>query len=202
MSEHAGTAAAVPVHPEPVAGRPDELRWVVPAGVLPPGRVRAAPGPLGVLLGSGVLADGLVERAAVWLRLTAGSWRERGAEVRAALQQALLDPAGWRVDPPDDAALARVVADVLAGTTGDYVRSHGGRLDVAEVTDGVVVLDLSGTCEHCPAAGLTLHARVEAAVRDRWPDLVGLREVTGTADAHDPEDARAALARWLRLGRG
>ena len=194
-------AARVPVHPEPVTDRDDEIRWVVPAGILPPGPVRSAPGRLGELLASGVLVDALAERAALWLRLTDGTWRARGAEVRTALQEALLEPAGWVVEAPDDAGLTRVTDDVLAGTVGDYIRSHGGRIAVSSVHDGAVELDLDGTCEHCPAAGLTLHARVETAVRERWPDLVGVRDVAGRADGHDPDDARAALARWLRLGR-
>ena len=197
----AGAAARVPVHPEPVAGRADEIRWVVPAGILPPGLVRTAPGRLGELLASGALVEALAERAALWLRLTDGTWRARGAEVRTALQEALLEPAGWVVDAPDDAGLTRVTDDVLSGTVGDYIRSHGGGIAVSTVRDGVVELDLDGTCEHCPAAGLTLHARVESAVRDRWPDLDAVRDAAGRADGHDPEDARAALARWLRLGR-
>jgi Fe/S biogenesis protein NfuA len=194
-------ARRVPVHPEPVAGRPDVLRWVVPADTLPTGVVRRAPGRLGALLDAGELTDGLAERAALWLRLTRGSWSERGAEVRGALQEALLDAAAWELDAPDDAGLQQVTEDVLSGPVGDYVRSHGGRIGVAVVRDGVVEVDLAGTCEHCPAAGLTLHARIESAVRERWPALVAVRDVTGAADRHDPADARAALSRWLRLGR-
>lgn len=181
----------MPVHPEPVADRPDLLRWVVPAGTLPPGAVRWAPGRLGELLADGELADALAEHAALWLRLTEGSWSERGAEVRAALQEALLDPSGWAVDAPDDTGLRLVVEDVLNGPVGDYIRSHGGRIDVAVVRDGAVELDLTGSCGHCPAAGLTLHARIESAVRERWPDLVAVRDVTGRADHHKPMDARA-----------
>lgn len=201
-AERGAEARRVPVHPEPVAGHDDELRWVVPAGILPLGRVVAAPGRLGELIADGVLVEALAERAAVWLRLADGSWRTLGAEVRTALQEALLDPAGWEVTDTDDEGLRRVVDDVLGSTVGEYIRSHGGRIEVAGVSGGVVELDLSGTCEHCPAAGLTLHARVESAVRERWPDLVALHDVSGRADSHDPDDARAALATWLRLGRG
>ena len=201
MSGAGSSARRVPVHPEPVAGSASELRWTVPAGILPVGAVRSAPGRLGEMLADGLLADPLAERAALWLRLVSGTWREHGTAVREALQDALLDPGGWVVDDPDDAGLERVTAEVLAGTVGDYVRSHGGRITVATVHDATVDLDLDGTCEHCPAAGLTLHARVESAVRDRWPALVAVRDVHGRAEGHDPQDARAALARWLGLGR-
>ena len=187
------TSVPAAVHPEAVPGDPSTMRWVVPAGLLPPGALLRAPGALGALLADSTLTDGLVEHAAVWLTLPDGSWFEQGAYVRSALQSALGDPAGWIVDETaHDAALARIVAGVLAGSVGDYVRSHGGALQVADVTDGVVRIALDGTCDHCPAAGLTLHARVETAVRERWPALAGVRQEGSDLDA------RSALSRWLR----
>jgi Fe-S cluster biogenesis protein NfuA len=186
----------IPLHPEPTPAA-DELRWVTPPRVLPAaGRVAAAPGALGRLVDDGVLASVTVEPAAVVTRLGPGrSWPDEGAAVRSALHAALADPDGWTVEPAaeprtDDARLRAAAEQVLAGPVGDYVRSHGGRVDLESVRDGVVEIRLRGACAHCPAAAITVHARLEAALRRHCPDLRELRRVG------------APRARWRRAQPG
>ena len=73
--------------------------------------------------------------------------------------------------------------------------SHGGHITVESSTASSLVLDFGGACEDCPAAGATLHDRIEATVRDRYP---GLAEVTRVGGEHQPRG-------WLGLpfpGRG
>lgn len=160
------------MHAERVAGDDRAVRWVVPGGRLPVGRARRAPGGLGQLLGDGTLTGALVEDAAVWLWLGEGqSWRDAGARVEAALRDALADPGGWEVDPDPGEVLARVTADLLAGSVGDFIRSHGGSV-AAERRGEEVAVVLGGACEHCPAAEHTLRLRLLAELRRRCPDLV------------------------------
>lgn len=162
----------IPLHAERVTGEPQAVRWVVPAGRVAAGRIAKAPGRLGELLADGTLSDGLVEHAAVWLWLRDGlSWSARGAEVRAALQDALTDPAGWTVESAPGEVLARVTADLLDGSMGEFVRSHGGTV-IAERCGDEVTVRLGGACEHCPAAGLTLRQRLVGELRGRCPNLV------------------------------
>ena len=89
----------IPIHATATAN-PQQLRWVVAADRLPArGVVRLAPGRLGTLLGDGVIDQIEVRPADVVITLHAGnSWREWGDDVRQALCDALLDPAGWNVD--------------------------------------------------------------------------------------------------------
>ncbi|GAB2884275.1 NifU family protein [Nocardioides pacificus] len=173
----------VPVHPESVAGEPRALRWVMPGGVLPTGRLVRAPGRLGSLLADATITAGLVEHAGLWLWLRADlSWGAWGAAVRSALHEALEAPTDWEVEPAPDEIMRRVAADVLAGPAGDYVRSHGGLVDVADVgadveagvEGGVLVLELGGACAGCPAMAWTLRDRLETALRKRLPDLVAV----------------------------
>ncbi|NBQ42555.1 MAG: hypothetical protein EBU23_08500 [Mycobacteriaceae bacterium] len=117
------------VHPERVAGDPRAVRWVVPAGILPVGRLRRAPGRLGELLSSGTLTTGLIEHTAIWLWVAEDqSWSALGAPVRSALLEALNDrgAAGqrWVVEPAAGEVLERVVADVLDGAVGDFAEVH------------------------------------------------------------------------------
>lgn len=169
----------VPVHPEAGADA-HELRWVVPADVLGfVGRPAAVPDALARLVGGGVLTGITVEPGAVVLRLAEGrSWREEGPAVRAALQAALAEPAGWL--PVSDAAASgtarlRAAAEaVLAGEVGDYIRSHAGTAEIVSVAGDRVAVSLGGACTDCPARRITLALRVETALRRLYPDLAGV----------------------------
>lgn len=208
-----------PVHPESVPGEPLRLRWVTPPGSLPVrGAIGQAPGELGRLLGRGVLAQIHVEPAAVLITLAAGgSWREFGSAVRTALTTALDDPEGWiagddvasgdepgsAVEPSSpgvavqsgaDRRLAVAAQAVIDGPAGDYVRSHGGHIELVAVQDGRVDVRLSGACGHCAGAATTLHTRVEADLRAACPQVVEVRRV-------NEEPAQRRRATWLTIRR-
>ena len=162
----------IALHAERVAADDRAVRWVVPPGTLPVGRVRRAPGRFGEMLSGGMVSSALSENTAVWLWLREGlSWAQRGPEVQAALREALADPRAWVVDPAPGEVLESVTADLLAGPVGDFVRSHGGSVSAHRSGDTVTVR-LSGACEHCPAAGLTLRGRLVGELRSRCPDLI------------------------------
>lgn len=164
--------AVIGIHPERVAGDGRVVRWVVPTGGLPAGRVTRAPGRLGEMLCDGTLSDALAEHGAVWLWLREDlSWATTGAVVQAALRDALADPCGWIVQPAPGEVLAHVIADLLAGSLGDFVRSHGGSVTAQRCGEDVTV-QLGGACEHCPAAGYTLRQRLIGGLRQRCPELV------------------------------
>jgi Fe/S biogenesis protein NfuA len=160
------------IHAERVGGDDRAVRWVTTGAALPVGRVTRAPGRLGEMLAEATLSDALTERSAVWLWLREGlSWSACGQEVRAALREALDDPADWVVEPAPGEVLEHVTADLLAGSIGDFIRSHGGAVQTQRSGDEVAVR-LGGACEHCPAAEHTLRLRLLEALRGRCPDLV------------------------------
>jgi len=172
----------IAIHPEKIADSPDELRWVIPGGTLRcTGRLTSAPGALGDLIANGALGSIFVEEGAVRIALAAGrSWRLDGARVRSALHEALELPDAWEMDGngidargPDE-QLADIAQEVLNGTVGDFIRSHGGRPSISSAKDGVVAICLRGACKGCPAAGFTLTARIEGAIRERFPALRGV----------------------------
>ena len=178
----------VPLHPQRVPGEPDSLRWIVPAGLLPcEGPLARVPSALAALLADGTLERVTAEPAAVVTRLGAGrSWGRDGASVRTALHAALAEPAGWGPADgkdtgtgsrsADDALLYAAARDVLAGTVGDFARSHGGAIELVGVHRGVVTVRLGGACRGCPASWLTLHQRLERELRRRCPGLVEVRD--------------------------
>lgn len=161
------------MHAERVAGDPQAVRWVMPAGRLPVGRVRRAPGELGAMFDAGTLTAGLVEHTALWLWVSADtSWAAHGRAVQSALRAALEHPDRWVIEPAPGEVLARVTADLLDGPVGDFVRSHGGSARTELSGDGTVAVHLGGACEHCPAADLTLRQRLMNELRRRCPDVV------------------------------
>jgi NFU1 iron-sulfur cluster scaffold homolog, mitochondrial len=159
----------IPMHATATAD-PQQLRWVIAADRLPPGgTVRSAPGRLGALLDGGVIDEMVVRTVDVLITLSAGnSWRERGDDIREALSDALLDPAGWRVDASDNTArLAAIAAELLAGPIGALAESHGGSIELVSVVGNDVTVRLSGACHGCPATASTLHDKLQRELRRR-----------------------------------
>lgn len=68
------------------------------------------------------------------------------------------------------------------------VESHGGVIEVDDVTDGVVRIRLTGTCDGCPSSSATLTYGVEAALREHWPHFRRL-EVVDIEEVPDPAKA-------------
>ena len=55
-----------------------------------------------------------------------------------------------------------------------YLDSHGGGVELLEVTDGVARIRLEGSCKTCPASSATLELAVKQALDEAAPDLEGL----------------------------
>jgi NFU1 iron-sulfur cluster scaffold homolog, mitochondrial len=159
----------IPIHAT-ATGDPQQLRWVIAAERMPPaGSVRQAPGRLGVLLDDGVISEMVVRTADVLITLSAGyPWRELGDDVREALNDALLDPTGWRIDAPTNTdGLAAIAAELIAGPIGALAESHGGSIELVSVVGHTVTVRMSGACHGCPAAESTLHDKLQAELRRR-----------------------------------
>ncbi len=185
----------VPIHPEPVTGHPDLMDWLLPPGTFHvAGPVLCAPGEFGAMLGDGTITHAVVQPggAQLLVRLRAGvSWRQAGAGVRTALHTALARRDEWVIGdevpdrnehPPQgpdrcetDELLREAVGAVLSGEFGEYLRSHGGSLELLDVTGGVVSVRFHGACHGCPAVSLTTQKRFERTLRGRCPMLVSVR---------------------------
>lgn len=181
--------AVVPIHCERVDGDGRYLRWIVPSGLFTrAGRVAEAPGRLGLLMHGASIASVQIEPGAASVLIgvvDAQRWARLAGLVQAAVGQAVADPDGWVLESPqapddgapDDAdALVRAAAEqVLAGRFGRFVASHGGSVELVDVTAGVVSVRFHGACDGCPISQVTLHARFEHDIRQRCPQLAAVR---------------------------
>lgn len=67
-----------------------------------------------------------------------------------------------------------------------YIHSHGGEVEILDVTDGRVHVRLAGSCSGCTASAITLQHGVETALRDHLPEFTELTVEEDDADPHAP----------------
>lgn len=105
----------------------------------------------------------------------------------------LLDAYGLGIDE-------RAEVEAAVDAVRPYISSHGGRLDVLDVADGVVRVRLAGSCSGCTASAVTLRDGVERALRDGFPGFVALEvEEDEAAEPHPPPDgALLQIEDWRR----
>ena len=73
----------------------------------------------------------------------------------------------------------RAQVETALSTIRPYIHSHGGEVEVLDVTNGVVHLRLAGSCGGCAGSATTLKRGVETALREGFPGFAGIR-------VHDP----------------
>ena len=63
-----------------------------------------------------------------------------------------------------------------------FVESHGGTIALESIVDGVVKVQMLGSCDGCPSSAATLTGGVEEALRRHWPNFRRLEVVEPGAD--------------------
>jgi Fe/S biogenesis protein NfuA len=115
---------------------------------------------------------------------------ESGFEVRAP-GKAARAPAGGGT--PADGELAERVRRLLDERVNPAVASHGGSIDLVAVDDHVAYVEMSGGCQGCGMARVTLRQGVERMIRDAIPEILEVRDVTdhmaGTNPYYRPADS-------------
>ena len=84
-------------------------------------------------------------------------------ELDRPLARALL--AMYELAPPDDRTLVEEALDQVR----PYIHSHGGELELLDVSDGLVRVRMSGSCHGCAASTMTLKRGIEQSLRERYP---------------------------------
>jgi Fe/S biogenesis protein NfuA len=90
--------------------------------------------------------------------------------------------------PPGDLSgdLAQQVLAVLEEQVNPSIAMHGGRADLVAVEQDIVYLRLSGGCQGCGLATVTLSQGIEVALRDALPEIVSVVDVTDHASGANP----------------
>ena len=82
--------------------------------------------------------------------------------------------------------LAQRVLGVLDEQVNPSIAMHGGRADLVAVEENVVYVRLSGGCQGCGLATVTLSQGIEVALRDAVPEIVSVVDVTDHASGTNP----------------
>jgi len=109
-----------------------------------------------------------------------------GKAIRAVLEAATPAVAARTAPAGADDALYERVADIFARRINPMVASHGGRVDLIDVQDAVVLLRLAGGCQGCGMADVTLRQGIETTLRQLVPEVQGIVDVTDHKSGASP----------------
>jgi Fe-S cluster biogenesis protein NfuA len=79
-------------------------------------------------------------------------------------------------------------------TVRPYLRSHGGNVELLEVSDGVVRLRFQGSCHSCPSSAVTMQQTIEEAILAKAPDVTAVEVEGMVGGTPETADGRARLA--------
>jgi Fe/S biogenesis protein NfuA len=82
--------------------------------------------------------------------------------------------------------VAQRVQQVLESHINPAIAAHGGRADLVSVEEGTAYLRLSGGCQGCGMATVTLGQGIEVALKEAVPEIVQVVDVTDHASGTNP----------------
>jgi Fe-S cluster biogenesis protein NfuA len=121
--------------------------------------------------------------AATWSALAA----QVGSAIRAHLssgEPAVGDPPPVHV--PSAAELRKRIQKALDEQVNPVIAGHGGSVSILDVKDNVVYVRMSGGCQGCGLADMTLKNGVEAALLDAVPEVGEIVDLTDHRSGKTP----------------
>lgn len=94
-----------------------------------------------------------------------------------------------RIDNPNPLwldELARDVQRLLDDEINPSVATHGGHIDLLDVSDGIAFIHMGGGCQGCGMAEVTLGQGVRVAILERFPQILEVRDTTDHAQGANP----------------
>ncbi len=83
----------------------------------------------------------------------------------------------------EDSPIEDKINYVLYNEINPGLASHGGNVSLMEVTDDAfAVLKFGGGCQGCSAVDITLKDGVEKTLKEKIPELAGVRDITDHSD--------------------
>jgi len=95
-------------------------------------------------------------------------------------------PASGDSSAVNDDALYEQVAKVFDEQVNPMVARHGGRVELIDVQDAVVMLRMGGGCQGCGMADVTLRQGIEGMLAQLVPAVRGIVDITDHATGANP----------------
>ena len=132
------------------------------------------------------------------VKASTAPWQVLGKQIGVAIRQALAgaQPAiAPKVEvaagPVDDDTLYERVARLFDEEVNPMVARHGGRVELIDVQDAVVMLRMAGGCQGCGMADVTLRQGIEGMLGQRVPEVKGIMDITDHTAGENPYFAAA-----------
>jgi Fe-S cluster biogenesis protein NfuA len=127
------------------------------------------------------------------VKRSATPWQVVGKAVGQAIRAAVASgrtvapkPATAAAGGADDDALYERVADLFERQVNPMVAGHGGRVELIDVQDAVVMVRMAGGCQGCGMADVTLRQGIEAMLHQEVPEVKGIVDITDHAAGSSP----------------
>jgi Fe-S cluster biogenesis protein NfuA len=78
------------------------------------------------------------------------------------------------------------VQDLIDSSINPAVAGHGGYIELIDVKESTVYLRMSGGCQGCGAADVTLKAGIERMIFEEVPEITEVLDVTDHASGQNP----------------
>jgi Fe-S cluster biogenesis protein NfuA len=126
-------------------------------------------------------------------------WQALGKAVGQAIRAALASgepavaprPTAAPAGGDDDDGLYERVAQLFDSQVNPMVARHGGRVELIDVQDAVVMLRMAGGCQGCGMADVTLRQGIEAMLQQHLPEVKGVVDITDHTAGSNPYFAAA-----------
>lgn len=82
--------------------------------------------------------------------------------------------------------LAQQIAEVIETRVNPALAAHGGGISLLDVRDNVVYVQLSGGCQGCGMARVTLKQGIERMLKEVFPQIVQVVDVTDHSRGVNP----------------
>ena len=114
-------------------------------------------------------------------------WRQVGKRVGAAIRFFLNPPPEISADQMlENSVLRERIQRLLDDQINPGVATHGGYVELLEVTDNNVFLRMGGGCQGCGAADVTLKMGVERLLREELPQIQNVFDATDHGAGQNP----------------
>lgn len=84
------------------------------------------------------------------------------------------------------AELKEKVQELIEAMINPSVAAHGGYIELIDVKDSTAYIRMSGGCQGCGAADVTLKAGIERLIFEEIPEITEVLDVTDHASGENP----------------
>ena len=101
-----------------------------------------------------------------------------------------LNSSGFKIDNPNtpawDNPKAQAIQELIDERINPAVASHGGHIDLLDVTDDSIYIHMGGGCQGCGMANVTLKHGIEGMIQEHFPEIKNIIDTTDHAAGDNP----------------